>query len=79
MSKIFNFIVNGKKVEIGTQSSGFLLTYEKLVKIALGVNDSKLYTVTYATLDGRNGTITQDDSIEAESDMVFNVAYTGSA
>ena len=79
MSINFKFIVNGKNVEIGTQSTGFLLTYEKIVEIAFGQKSDLNYTVVCARRDGSSFSMVKGDSIEAENDLVINVAYTSNA
>lgn len=53
------------------------LSFEDIVKLAFdnAVFDNPLirYTVTYKTLDGKEGSLVKGDTIKVEKDMMFDV------
>lgn len=72
-AKSFTIVVNGTP-EVWTDHR---ITYAQVVQLAFpGGPADLLYTVTYASKHGKDGTLAPEGEVEVKDGMVFNVTKT---
>lgn len=73
--KVFHIIVNGRQKEVSSHK----LTYADVVQLAFpgeAPTDTVVFTVTFSTPNGKEGSMVEGQDETVKEGMIFNVSKT---